>query len=365
MAGDVQIMRETKRRTRRAEHTDRTYRTPVRPPKKDKQLGVIKLVIVLLLCIICALGAASWIVFVKNKEVHLTRLYDKSDPVYGVEKVMFNSNRAASFAEDLCVSTGNENTSSLNMSAKASGSFNLAEKKTEYANNVFTKMYPASITKVMTALVVLKNCDLQETVYVGEECKDIEMGSSICMIEPGDQLTVEQLLYGLLLNSGNDAAMSLAVHAGGSVENFVDMMNKEAQALGATGTHFMNPHGLHDENHYTTLYDVYLFFQEAIKYEIFETILSEPEYYSVFIRDNDKYGIMWQSTNFYHINEAVPPKDVVVVGGKTGTTDAAGNCLCLLSKDKYGDSHVSIVMNAESKEVLYQEMNKLLSKINN
>ena len=89
-----------------------------------------------------------------------------------------------------------------------------------YAKNIDEHEYPASITKVMTALVTLKNCSLDETVTVGEECQDIESGSSVCMIEPGDQLTVEQLLYGLLLNSGNDAAMSLAVYVGGTVDNF-------------------------------------------------------------------------------------------------------------------------------------------------
>lgn len=355
-------MRDTRRHSGRS---DRTHRTPVRPPKKDKEMRGIKLVILFLLLLILVLGAVSWIVFIKNKEIRLTRLYDKSDPVFGIEKVELDNSRAVSFAENLCVPDGNEDSDSLSMTAKASGSFNLAAKEIEYADNIFERMYPASITKVMTALVALKNCDLQETVLVGEECKDIETGSSICMIEPGDQLTVEQLLYGLLLNSGNDAAMSLAVHVGGSVENFVEMMNQEAKALGATGTHFANPHGLHDENHYSTVYDIYLIFQEALKYDVFQEILGESEYYCIFIRDNDKYGIMWQSTNYYHINEATPPQDVVVVGGKTGTTDAAGCCLCLLSKDKYGDPHVSIVMKAETKDSLYEDMNKLLSKINN
>ena len=292
-------------------------------------------------------------------------LYDKSNAVFGIEKVQFNANRAAAFSENLCVSDGTEDDSSLNLTSGAAGSFDLASGEVDYAQNIFNKMYPASITKVMTALVTLKNCSLDETVTVGEECQDIESGSSVCMIEPGDQLTVEQLLYGLLLNSGNDAAMSLAVYVGGTVDNFVNMMNEEAASLGATGTHFANPHGLHDENHYTTAYDIYLMFQEALKYDAFQKIIGSSEYYSIFIRDNDKYGIMWQSTNYYHIGEATPPQDVEVIGGKTGTTDEAGSCLCLLAKDKYGDSHVSIILNAGDKETLYAEMNKLLSKINN
>lgn len=362
MAGDVQIMAEQENRTRRRE---RTHRTPVQPPKKDNEMRGMELVIFLLTLVVIVLGAVSWIVFVKNKEINLTKLYNKSDPVFGIEKVSFNASRASSFSEDLCVVTGKEDGSSLNLTAKAAASFNAESKEVDYAQNVFERMYPASITKIMTALVTLKNCDLDEMVTIGQECLDIETGSSICMIEPGDQLTIEQLLYGLLLNSGNDAAMSLAVYVGGSVDGFVEMMNQEAAELGATGTHFMNPHGLQDENHYTTAYDIYLMFREALKYDVFQEIISESEYYCVFIRDNDKYGIMWQSTNYYHINEATPPSDVVVVGGKTGTTDEAGCCLCLLSKDKYGDPHISIVLGTDTKETLYAEMNKLLSKINN
>ena len=338
MAGDVQIMESTGKNTRR----ERNRRTPVQPPKKEHKISLMKVGISFLIVIALVLGSVSVVTVIKNREIHLSNLYDKSNAVFGIEKVQFNANRAAAFSENLCVPDGTEDDSSLNLTSGAAGSFDLASGEVDYAQNIFNKMYPASITKVMTALVTLKNCRLDETVTVGEECQDIESGSSVCMIEPGDQLTVEQLLYGLLLNSGNDAAMSLAVYVGGTVDNFVNMMNEEAASLGATGTHFANPHGLHDENHYTTAYDIYLMFQEALK-----------------------YGIMWQSTNYYHIGEATPPQDVEVIGGKTGTTDEAGSCLCLLAKDKYGDSHVSIILNAGDKETLYAEMNKLLSKINN
>ena len=108
-------------------------------------------------------------------------------------------------------------------------------------------------------------------------------------------------------------------------------------------------------------------FQEALKYDAFQEIIGSSEYYSIFIRDNDKYGIMWQSTNYYHIGEATPPQDVEVIGGalRQVLRMRPGSCLCLLAKDKYGDSHVSIILNAGDKETLYAEMNKLLSKINN
>ena len=309
MAGDVQIMESTGKNTRR----ERNRRTPVQPPKKEHKISLMKVGISFLIVIALVLGSVSVVTVIKNREIHLSNLYDKSNAVFGIEKVQFNANRAAAFSENLCVPDGTEDDSSLNLTSGAAGSFDLASGEVDYAQNIFNKMYPASITKVMTAL----------------------------------------------------AAMSLAVYVGGTVDNFVNMMNEEAASLGATGTHFANPHGLHDENHYTTAYDIYLMFQEALKYDAFQEIIGSSEYYSIFIRDNDKYGIMWQSTNYYHIGEATPPQDVEVIGGKTGTTDEAGSCLCLLAKDKYGDSHVSIILNAGDKETLYAEMNKLLSKINN
>ena len=225
---------------------------------------------------------------------------------------------------------------------------------------------PASITKIMTTLVALKYGNLDEMVTVGEECKNIEFGSSVCEIHVGDHFTLRQLVYGLMINSGNDAAMTIAVHIAGSVEKFVEMMNQEAADIGASGTHFVNPHGLQDENHYTTAYDIYLMFHEALKYEEFRDIIGQHTYYAEYTdAAGEEKGVMWESTNHYFINEAVPPSDVMVSGGKTGTTDEAGACLCLYSQNKYGDPFISIILKSESKDTLYEEMNELLSKSNN
>lgn len=192
MAGDVQIMESTGKNTRR----ERNRRTPVQPPKKEHKISLMKVGISFLIVIALVLGSVSVVTVIKNREIHLSNLYDKSNAVFGIEKVQFNANRAAAFSENLCVPDGTEDDSSLNLTSGAAGSFDLASGEVDYAQNIFNKMYPASITKVMTALVTLKNCSLDETVTVGEECQDIESGSSVCMIEPGDQLTVEQLLYG-------------------------------------------------------------------------------------------------------------------------------------------------------------------------
>ena len=169
MAGDVQIMESTGKNTRR----ERNRRTPVQPPKKEHKISLMKVGISFLIVIALVLGSVSVVTVIKNREIHLSNLYDKSNAVFGIEKVQFNANRAAAFSENLCVSDGTEDDSSLNLTSGAAGSFDLASGEVDYAQNIFNKMYPASITKVMTALVTLKNCSLDETVTVGEECQDI------------------------------------------------------------------------------------------------------------------------------------------------------------------------------------------------
>ena len=166
-------------------------------------------------------------------------------------------------------------------------------------------------------------------------------------------------------NSGNDAAIMVAEGVAGSVEAFVAMMNEEALALGATNTNFTNPHGLNDENHYTTVYDMYLIMNEAVNYSLFNEIISMDSYTTVY---TDKNGaskeISVNNTNRYLQGEAVP-EGLTVLGGKTGTTSAAGHCLSLITKDSSGNPYISIVMKAESGDLLYSQMTDLLEEINN
>lgn len=320
---------------------------------------------VLLVVLAVVLAAAVYILFIHKSETALTKFFDKNNSIFGISKVNIEDDMAPSFTSDLCVSSEDVALEGLNITSGSAAIFDESGKEVTYAKGLHEKRYPASLTKIMTTLVALKYGNLDDVVTIGPECKDIEVGSSVCEIQVGDQLTLRQLLYGLMINSGNDAAMSIAVHISGSVENFVALMNEEAAALGATNTHFVNTHGLHDENHYTTAYDVYLMFHEALKYEDFQEMISKHTYYAEFANtDGEARGIMWESTNHYFINEATPPSDVLVYGGKTGTTGEAGACLCLYSKDKYGDPFVTVILKSDTKDILYQEMNELLSKIN-
>lgn len=350
MARDVQVNRRLRQRqTNRIQHRKRTIR-------RLTALGILLLVL---------LAGSVYVFFLRSHTVTLTRLFDATDPVFGIQKVSLENRRAPSMASELGVAEEDVALEGVELTSGAAGLFSEADQQVLYAKNIHQKMYPASITKVMTALVAFKYGNLDQVVTVGEECKDIDVGSSVCEIEVGDRLTLRQLLYGLIIHSGNDAAMTIAVTVGGSVDNFVSMMNEEAKEIGATNTHFVNPHGLQNEDHYTTVYDIYLIFHEALKYQEFQDIIGMSSYYASYTdAAGQETGIMWESTIGYFINEAIPPENVTVAGGKTGTTSDAGNCLCLYSKDAYGEPFISIILKAETKEVLYQEMNELLSKIN-
>lgn len=274
--------------------------------------------------------------------------------------------RVGTFAENLCVITGEEESSDPQVNSEAAAVFGIDDKTVVFQKQAFERLYPASITKVMTALVALKYGNLEDTVTVGEESVITEAGASLCNIRPGDTLTMEQLLYGLMLPSGNDAGASIAVHMAGSIEGFAEMMNREARMLGATDTHFLNPHGLHDENHYTTAYDLYLIFNEAISYPEFRSIIGAKEYTASYTDgEGNAKTQTWKNSNRYLTGEREAPAGLTVLGGKTGTTQAAGYCLIMASEDPEGRDYISVVLKAGSRSNLYDNMTNIIQKIVN
>lgn len=273
------------------------------------------------------------------------------------------------FAEDLCVG-GLTNTSSNQISSQYvqnAAVFSVDDEEITYAQNIYEKCYPASTTKILTAYIALKYGDLNAPITVSERAfENLDSGSSLCGLKAGDQITLEQAIYGLMLKSGNEAANVIAEYISGSVEAFAKKMNEEAKSLGATHSHFVNANGLPNEDHYTTAYDLYLIFQAALKNKDFETIISAKEYEAQY---KDASGAMtktvWKNTNGYLSGDYEVPENITVVGGKTGTTNAAGYCLVLYSKNKNGHPVISIVMKAENKSSLYQVMSELLTNFSN
>ena len=271
---------------------------------------------------------------------------------------------ADAFAQDLCVVTGEEAFDAGFVTSEAGALFDQGDREVLYSKNAFERLYPASITKVMTALVALKYGTLTDRVTVTEDAVITESGATLCGIEPGDVLTLEQLLYGLMLPSGNDAGAAIAVYVGGSIEGFADMMNEEAARIGAVDTHFVNPHGLHDTDHYTTAYDLYLIFQEAMKDPRFREITGTTAYTASY-RDGDGQTVTktWKGGNWFMSGERETPEGITVIGGKTGTTQAAGYCLIMAEEDAAGGEYISVVLKSDSRQALYDNMENIISKI--
>ena len=274
--------------------------------------------------------------------------------------------QADSFAKNLCVINGEEGEEDASVTAEAAAAFGIDSKQVIFQKKPFERLYPASITKIMTALIAIRDGDLTDSVTVGPETVITETGASLAHINPGDTLTMEQLLYGLMLPSGNDAGAAIAVHMAGSTEAFAEKMNETAHALGATDTHFVNPHGLNNEDHYTTAYDLYLIFNEALKYPEFRKIIGTVSYQAQYTDSTGQAKTQeWKNSNQYLNGKSKAPEGVVVIGGKTGTTRAAGSCLILGCQDESGNDYISVVLKAENRDVLYDNMTKIMGKIVN
>lgn len=272
------------------------------------------------------------------------------------------------FAYDLCVVSGDVlDDENVDMSqATAAVLFDLNEKEVVYSKNAHERLYPASLTKVMTALVALKNAPLDKVLTATANVNITESGAQLCGLKSGDSMTLDQALHILLMYSANDVAMLIAENVGGTTEHFMEMMNEEAKRIGATNTNFCNPHGLTQDGHYTTAYDLYLIFNEAIKYEKFNEIIHMTNYQTTYYdKDGNPKELSFETSNLFLRGHYEPPENVTVIGGKTGTTNAAGHCLMLLSRDTSGAPYVSVILRSEARDVLYTEMTDLLDEINN
>ena len=201
------------------------------------------------------------------------------------------------------------------------------------SQNVFDRTYPASTTKIMTALLALENLDLKDEVTIKHDITFDDSAAVSMKLKKGDKISVESLLNALIVMSANDAAVALAEAVAGSEDKFVDMMNERAKELGATGTHFANPHGLHEKDHYTTAYDLYLIFKEVTKHNEYFDIASKANSYIEYTGASGQLKAYdMSSTDEYLTGEYALPSKISFVGGKTGTTTEAGACLVLMTE---------------------------------
>lgn len=274
--------------------------------------------------------------------------------------------KASAFAAGLCLR--DENTVSSNavdLSQALSGILcDINENRIIYAKDENLQLAPASLTKVLTALVALKNAELDMTLTASENVKINESGATLLGLEPGDTMTLDQALHALLMQSANDVAIMIAENIAGSEEAFCEMMNAEAKSLGATNSEFKNPHGLTVDGHYSCAYDIYLIFQETMKYPEFTQIINQDMYETIYHdAEGNAKEYSCTTTNLFLRGDYTSPEGITVIGGKTGTTTAARNCLVLLSKDSSGNPYVSVILNCSERQYLYQEMAELLKQI--
>lgn len=333
--------------------------------KSVKKKYINTLILVGILIVTLSLGITALYFLNQSKQMDLSIPYDVSDELYGTHGAEIQMQKADSFSSDLCVSSQNIGLDGVAVHKQTKAAlFDLDDGKLMFSQGIHERAYPASITKIMTGILAVKYGNMDDVISIPESALNLEEGSTEIGLQAGDQLTMNDLFHGLLIYSGNDAAMTIAEHVGGSVEHFVEMMNEEAASLGATNTHFVNPSGLHDENHYTTAYDIYLMLNEALTYPKFAEVMQMSAYTITINRGEEKILKRLDATDQYLTKQVTPPKNVTVLGGKTGTTGAAGSCLALASQNAYGEPFISIILHAPTKSVLYDNMNQLLGKIN-
>ena len=228
----------------------------------------------------------------------------------------------------------------------------LAETKTGrilYERNADPKIYPASLTKLMTALLVVENCELDEIVTISENAVfSVPMEYVNANLQVGEELTVEDLLYVMLIPSANDAANALAEHVGGNIESFSAMMNSRAKELGCTGSNFTNPSGLHQDEHYTTTKDLFLISQKAIENNLIKKILGTTTYTLPSTNKYNKTSRIFTTTNYMIRKNLKNFYCDYCIGAKTGYTGEAKNCVVEFA-NKDGIELTAIVMGENAK----------------
>lgn len=217
------------------------------------------------------------------------------------------------------------------------------------------QMYPASITKILTCLLTLENCDMKDNVTMSHfAVYNLRYGDAHIGLKEGETISVEDCLYALMLASANEVAYGLSEHIGGSVEGFADMMNNKAKEVGALNSHFVNPNGLPDENHYTTAYDMAMITKAALKYDQFSQIVGTKMH----IIGKTKMTNEKRYTNNFHRMLYEDNKEYYsgIIGGKTGYTEESGNTLVTIA-ERDGRKLICVVLKSKK---IYEDTKDLL-----
>jgi D-alanyl-D-alanine carboxypeptidase len=228
-----------------------------------------------------------------------------------------------------------------------------------YSKNKDKQLYPASITKLLTALLVIENLDPSDTLTFSQNAIDsVERGGSSIGIIPGETLSVNDALHGLLLMSANEVANGLAEETSGSIEAFVARMNERAKELHAMNSNFTNPHGLHNPQHVTTVYDMALITMELIKNDYFLSIMKDSLYEIAPTKEMDETRYLYQQHKMVNTKKDMKIYREDVIAGKVGYTRQAGNTLVTVAKQ--GDRTLIVVLLKSDAASKYPDTASLL-----
>lgn len=272
------------------------------------------------------------------------------------------------FAADLAVIPVEDNEASINDSTITAPSALLIQSNTNealYYKNIYEPLAPASLTKLMTALLVMQYGNMDDVITITAEMLDVDNpAAQMAGFSVGDKVSVKDMFYSMLIYSGNDTSNALGIYISGSIEKFADLMNSEAKKLGANHTNYVNACGLDAQGHETCAYDLYLMFNECLKYDQFCDAIDRSSYtFNYTNAAGETVNKTLDTTNLYLAGEYNAPEGIHVFGGKTGTTDNAGTCLILYTTDDAQNSYISLILGSSDKPELYQQMSNLLSII--
>jgi D-alanyl-D-alanine carboxypeptidase len=226
-----------------------------------------------------------------------------------------------------------------------------------YSKNIHQTFYPASITKILTALIAIENSSLGETVeFSKNSVYDVELDSSRLWIDVGEKLTMEQCLYGMMLESANDVAYAIAEHVAGNIKSFAQLMNEKAKELGCVDSNFVNPHGLPDPDHYTSAYDMALISKAAINNKTFREIAGTRTY--IIPPTNKQTETRYLTNHHKFVNNAKTFDGCI--GGKTGYTTKAKYTLVTFA-ERNGVTLISVILNCDSITDEYDDTSKILN----
>ena len=323
----------------------------------------ISLVVMLVIMCICLGGCSSYEVY-ENTYVNNELTPEKLSSIVSSEA------DASMLGNNVCIiNKSMPNSVDSTIKAPVALLINRTKNKMIFSKEPYRRMYPASITKVATALMAFNKFDdlKSQTATISKEAASItEAGAKLCGFKEGDQINFYELVTAMMVYSGNDAAYAVGQHVGNTEREFCMAMTDVTTSLGASKSNFVNPHGLHNDRQYVTAYDIYMIFNKLMEYAEAKKVAGvksiEVNYKT---KSNVDKKAVFTTTNKYLLGTSKAPNGVTVLAGKTGTTNKAGSCLVLLSKDANNDEYISVILHASSSSQLYSDMTNLLKHIVN